>query len=161
MHTDADTERHAGVYGDTDDTIPRHQAVPATYRIHYEICVYNDSDVALTNVIIVDRWSPTSRAYLPPDNPLEKLWNIGTVEPRERRCVQFWLNTYSTAGGYTVTNKVIMTCDQGTGEATETTRIGPTPTITPTATPTATNTPRPQEIPTPTQTSAQVPTPTK
>lgn len=143
--------------------------VPASHRIHYEICIINTGDVPLTNVVVLDRWSPVDRAYLPPDNPSEKLWSIGTVEPGERRCLQFSLNTYSTAGGGTVTNRVVMTCDQGTAEATETTRVGPTPvptstlTLTPTLTVsptltvtlelTATHVPTASETPTPTNTA--------
>ena len=147
----------------------RGDPVPASYRIHYEICIINDGDVPLTNVVVLDRWSPHDRAYLPPDNPSEKLWSIGTVEPGERRCLQFSLNTYSTAGGGTVTNRVVMTCDQGTAEATETTRVGPTPvptstlaltptlTVSPTLTVTlaltATHVPTASETPTPTNTA--------
>ena len=138
----------------------RGDPVPASYRIHYEICIINDGDVPLTNVVVLDRWSPISRAYLPPNNPPEKLWNIGTVEAHERRCLQFSLNTYSTAGGSTVTNRVVMTCDQGTAEASETTHVGPTPAITSTLTLTPTLTVTLVVTPTNTHTASETPTPT-
>ncbi len=115
--------------------------VPATYRIHYDICVINEGEVPLTNVVIVDRWSPTECVYLPPDNPSEMRWVIGTVNAYASYCVHFALNTYSICGGYTVTNEAVMTCDQGTARAVQTTRIGPTPSPTATETMTATVTP--------------------
>ncbi len=120
--------------------------VPATYRIHYEICVINEAETPLTNVVIVDKWSDC--AYLVPDNPPQVEWIIGTVEAYERRCLDFVLNTFSICGGQTVTNEAIMTCDQGTARAVQTTRLGPTPV--PVATPTMTGTVTPTLTLTPT-----------
>lgn len=115
--------------------------VPATYNVQYRICVVNDGDVPLTNVVLVDRWSGC--AYLVPDNQREMTWNLGTVGPHEQRCVEFTLNTFSVCNGQTITNEAVMTCDQGTARTVETTRVGPQPpppptTVAPTSVPTAT-----------------------
>jgi hypothetical protein len=128
--------------------------VPASYRIHYVVCAVNDGDVPLTNVVIVDRWSPGECVYLPPDNPSEIRWDIGTVEPHTRGCGLFALSTYSICGGRTVVNEAIMTCDQGTARAVEHTSIAgtPTPTRKPTTTATIAPTLTPTVVLTPTST---------
>jgi len=118
--------------------------VPASYRIHYAICVINDGDVPLTNVVIQDTWSPRDCVYLPPDNAAEFSWDIGTVDARTRKCVSLTLSTYSICGGGTVTNVATMTCDQGSAQAVQYTRITGTPTPTARPTPAAT----PTEVPT-------------
>ena len=126
----------------------RPDPAPATYRVHYDICIINDGDVPLTNVVIVDRWAGC--AYLPPDNPPEVTWVIGTVEAHSQHCVHFALNTYSICGGTTLTNEAVMTCDQGTARVVEQTSIGPTPgpTQAPTFTALPTGTATPVETPT-------------
>jgi hypothetical protein len=128
--------------------------VPASYRIHYVVCAVNDGDVPLTNVVIVDRWSPSECVYLPPNNPSEIRWDIGTVEPHTRGCGLFALSTYSICGGRTVINEAVMTCDQGTASAVEHTSIAGTPT------PTATVTTKATIAPTMTPTVALTPTST-
>ena len=138
--------------------------VPATHRIHYVICVVNDGDVPLSNVVLVARWSPQECVYLPPNNPPDQTWVIGTVAPRTRHCVLLDLSTYSTCGGRTVVNTAEVTCDQGTTTAVEFTRIGPTPgpttSSTATPTPTATTTAEMVETATPTATATWTETPT-
>jgi hypothetical protein len=135
--------------------------VPAGHNIHYDICVVNDGDAALTNVVLVDRWSPRNCVYLPPDNPAQVTWNLGTVNAHTRRCVHLELSTYSICAGNTVTNEAVMTCDQGTARAEQTTTIGPPPTATPmpTWTPTPEPTMTPTATPLPTATPTATPTP--
>jgi hypothetical protein len=120
----------------TNDDTP--DPVPATYRIHYVICAVNDGSVPLTNVVIKASWSPMDCVYLPPDNPTEISWDVGTVKPYARRCVAFALSTYSICGGRTVVNQAVMTCDQGSASAVQHTRMVGTPTPEVTATLTAT-----------------------
>lgn len=126
--------------------------VPASYRIHYVLCVVNDGDVPLTNVALTDSWSPRACVYLPPDNPDQLSWQLGTVEPHTRACKAFALSTFSICSGATVTNQATMTCDQGSAQVVEHTRIIGTPT--PTAMPTLTET----LIPTGTITTTALPT---
>ncbi len=130
--------------------------VPASFRIHYAICVINDGDVPLTNVVIRDTWSPRDCVYLPPDNPAEFSWDIGTVDARTRKCVSLTLSTYTICGGGTVTNVATMTCDQGSAQAVQYTRIAGTPTPTAEPTPAATLT----EVPTATVAATPTLTPT-
>ena len=150
--------------------------VPASYRIHYVVCAMNDGEVPLTNVRITVTWSPRECLYLLPNNPPEISWDIGTIEPHARGCGFFALNTYSICGGRTAVSQAVMTCDQGSAQATQYTRIAgtPTPTFTPTQvatpTPTATLTPTSESSPTatitveptatetPTETSTPTPT---
>ncbi|MGQ9494427.1 MAG: DUF5667 domain-containing protein [Anaerolineae bacterium] len=110
--------------------------VPASYRIHYDIYLVNDSDVALTNVVIVASWSPRDCIYLPPDNEAQETWTVGTVDAHATHHIYFSVNTFSICAGSTVAIEVVMTCDQGTVQATQTTTIGSPPTSTPTRTPT-------------------------
>ncbi len=135
--------------------------VPAGNTIHYDICVVNYSDQALTNVVIVDQWSPRDCVYLAPDNPAEARWNLGTLEAHTERCVQLDLNTFITCAGSVVTNQAVVTCDQGTASAQTTTTIGPAPTPTPTSTDTPTSTPPPSPTATPVPTATQTPVPTE
>jgi len=116
--------------------------VPASYRIHYVVCVVNEGQVPLTNVTIIDQWSPRECLYYLPGNPSELRWDVGTVEAGRRECVLFSLNTYSTCGGRTAVNQASMTCDQGSSSAVQYTQIAgtPTPTFTPTVTTTVTST---------------------
>jgi chitinase len=114
--------------------------VPATHRIHYNLCLFNDGEIALTHVVIVDTWKPRECVYLAPDNPPNITWNVGTLNPHQRFCVEFALDTYSICGGRTATNEAVMTCDQGTALVSESTRIGPTPVPVATQTATATET---------------------
>ncbi|MBC7262111.1 MAG: hypothetical protein H5T63_08860 [Chloroflexi bacterium] len=120
-----------------------------------------EGEAPLTNVVLVDRWWPRDCVYLVPDNPAQVTWNLGTVNAHARRCVQLELNTYSICVGNTVTNEAVMTCDQGTARAEQTTTIGSPPTATPTPTatvePTVTPTPTPLPTETPTATLTQVP----
>jgi hypothetical protein len=126
------------------------------------ICAVNDGEVPLTNVVITAKWSPIECVYLPPDNPTQISWDIGTVKPYSRNCVLFALSTYSICGGRTVANRASMTCDQGSAHAVQYTRIvgTPTPSVTTTVTATATSTltgtptgtPAPTDTPTPTLT---------
>jgi len=125
--------------------------VPASYRIHYVVCIVNDGDVPLTGVVITDTWSPEC-IYLPPPNPSQLTWDIGTVEPHSRRCVLFALSTFSICGGNTVVNEAMMTSDQGSARAVQYTRIIGTPT--PSATVTITTTITPTLTLTPTDTAA-------
>jgi hypothetical protein len=140
--------------------------VPAGYTIHYDICVTNHRDFALTNLVIVDTWSPRDCVYLPPDNPPEARWDLGTLNPHDQYCVQLSLNTFVICAGNSVTNEAVATCDQGTARDQATTTIGPPPTPTPTSTstptntPTSTPTPTPTFTPVPTATNTPVPTPT-
>jgi hypothetical protein len=134
--------------------------VPATYRIHYVVCVVNESDVALTNVVIVDRWSPRECMYFLPGNPEELTWSIGTVEPDSQACRAFDLNTYSICEGRTASNAAVMTCDQGTAGAVEYTQITEAPTPQATETATVTMTPTLTLTPTSTLTGTLIPTPT-
>ncbi|UCC77500.1 MAG: hypothetical protein JSW37_03835 [Anaerolineales bacterium] len=136
--------------------------VPASYRIHYAICVVNDGDVPLTNVVIRDTWSPQDCVYLPPDNAPEFSWDIGTVDARTRQCVSLTLSTYSICGGGTVTNVATMSCDQGSAQAVQYTRIAgtPTPTAEPTTAATPTEVPTATLAGTPTLTPAATMTPT-
>jgi hypothetical protein len=144
----------------TNDDNP--DPVPASYRIHYVICVVNEGDVALTNVAITAKWSPRECLYYLPGNPLELSWDLGTVDPGRRECVLFSLNTYSICGGRTAVNEASMSCDQGSASAVQYTQIAgtPTPTLTPTittiVTPTLTLTPT--NTLTPTATLADTPT---
>lgn len=115
--------------------------VPASYRIHYVLCVVNDTDLPLTNVVLVDSWSPRACVYFPPDNPDQISWQLGTVERNSRVCEAFALSTFSICGGVTVTNEATMTCDQGTARVVEYTQIVGTPTATALPTFTATVTP--------------------
>jgi hypothetical protein len=143
--------------------------VPATHKIHYNVAVFNDGEIPLTNVVVRDRWSPRDCVYYDPTNPSELTWTVGTIAPHRLFAVEFTLDTYSTAGGCVVTDELIMTCDQGSGRATQTTLIGPTPmptatqtaTLPPagaTATPTTASTPA--RTPVPTDTATCTPTPT-
>jgi hypothetical protein len=134
--------------------------VPASYNIHYDICVTNYTGAALNHVVIVDQWSPRDCVYLPPDNPLEARWDIGTITPHGRHCVQLSLSTSVICPGTIVTNEAVATCDEGTARGQTTTTIGPPPTPTPTATPTDTPTPTPTFTPSPTATQTPAPTPT-
>jgi hypothetical protein len=129
--------------------------VPAGYTIHYDICVTNFRDTTLTNVVIVSQWSPHDCAYLPPDNPPEARWELGTLSPHQQYCVLLSLNTSVICAGTIVTNQAVATCDQGTASDQTTTTIGPPPT------PTATNTPTPTFTPVPTPTHTPFPTPTE
>lgn len=139
--------------------------VPAGHNIHYDICVVNDGDAPLTNVVLVDRWSPRNCVYLPPDNPAQVTWNLGTVNAHTRRCVHLELSTYSICAGNTVTNEAVMTCDQGMARAEQTTTIGPPPTATPmptwTPTPEPTTTPTATPLPTNTPTATTTPVPSE
>jgi hypothetical protein len=132
------TDTPAPVFRLTNDDNP--DPVPASYRIHYVVCVVNEGPVALTNVTITDKWSPRECLYYLPGNPTELRWDIGTVEPGGRECVLFSLNTYSICGGRTAVNEASMSCDQGSASAVQYTRIAgtPTPTFTPTITTTVT-----------------------
>lgn len=130
--------------------------VPASFRIHYAICVVNDGDVPLTNVVVRDTWSPRDCVYLPPDNAAEFSWDIGTVDAKTRECVSLTLSTYSICGGGAVTNVATMTCDQGSAQAVQYTRIAGTPTPTAELTTTATLT----EVPTATLAATLTLTPT-
>jgi hypothetical protein len=143
--------------GITNDDHP--DPVPAGHIIHYDICVTNYSDVTLTNLVIVDHWSPRDCVYLPPDDPPEARWEIGTLSPHSQRCVQLDLNTFVICAGNVVNNEAVATCDQGTARAQTTTTIGPPPTPTPTNTPT--HTPAPTATLSPTPTYTLVPTPTE
>lgn len=143
--------------------------VPATHKIHYNVAVFNDGEIPLTNVVVRDRWSPRDCVYYDPTNPSELTWTVGTIVPHGLFAVEFTLDTYSTAGGCVVTDELTMTCDQGNGRATQTTLIGPTPVPTATQTPTpspdgATSTPTtaatPTRTPVPTDTATCTPTPT-
>nr|MBC7245598.1 hypothetical protein [Chloroflexota bacterium] len=148
--------------------------VPAGYNVHYDICVVNDGDVPLTNVVLVDRWSPRDCVYLAPDNPEQVTWNIGTVQAHSRYCVHLVLSTFSICAGNNVTNEAIMICDQDTARAEQTTSIGPppaaiprptlslifTPTALPEGTPTATSTLPPLETVTLTPPPLETMTPT-
>jgi hypothetical protein len=133
--------------------------VPASYRIHYVVCVENEGEVALTNVTITDQWSPRECLYYLPGNPGELRWDVGTVEAGQRECVLFSLNTYSTCGGRTAVNQASMTCDQGSRSAVQYTQIAGTPT--PTFTPTITTTVTPTMTLTPTGTLEPTATPTE
>jgi hypothetical protein len=161
-HTPEPTDTPAPRFRLTNDDNP--DPVPASYRIHYVVCVVNEGDVALTNVTITDRWSPRECLYYLPGNPPELRWDVGTVEPGERECVLFSLNTYSICGGRTAANEASMSCDQGSATTVQYTRIAgtPTPTITTTVTPTLTLTPTNTATlaPTSTFTPTSVPTDT-
>jgi hypothetical protein len=137
--------------------------VPASHNIHYNICVINHMDSALTNVVIVDRWSPRDCVYLVPNNPTEVRWELGTINGHARRCVELTLNTFINCTGNVVTNEAVATCDQGTARDQTTTTIGPRPSPAPTDTPlpTSTNTPlpTPTDTPLPTPTDTPLPTP--
>ncbi len=115
--------------------------VPASYRIHYVLCVVNEADLPLTNVTLTDSWSPRACVYYPPDNPEQISWQLDAVEPHSRVCKAFDLSTFSICGGVTVTNEATMTCDQGSARVVEYTRIVGTPTATALPTVTATLTP--------------------
>jgi hypothetical protein len=128
----------AGFYLSLDGTP---DFVPASYRIHYVLCVVNDTDLPLTNVSLVDSWSPRACVYFPPDNPGQISWQLGTVGSHSRVCQAFALSTFSICGGVTVTNEATMTCDQGSARVVEYTRIVGTPTATALPTVTATITP--------------------
>jgi hypothetical protein len=134
--------------------------VPAGHTVHYVICVTNYSDAALTNMVIVDTWSPRDCVYLPPDNPLEARWELGTLNAHDQRCVYLDLNTFVICAGNVVTNEVVATCDQGTARDQTTTTIGPPPTATVTSTITPTNTPLPTPTDTPVPTPTETPTAT-
>jgi hypothetical protein len=145
------------------------ETVPATHKIHYNVAVFNEGEIPLTNVVVKDRWWPRECVYYDPTNPPELIWTVGTIAPHRFFAVEFTLDTYSNAGGCVVTDEVVMTCDQGSGRATQTTLIGPTPlptatqtaTLPPaggTATPTTASTPA--RTPVPTDTATCTPTPT-
>jgi hypothetical protein len=115
--------------------------VPASYRIHYVLCVVNDADLPLTNVVLTDSWSPRACVYYPPDNPDQISWELATVNAHSRVCQAFDLSTFSICGGVTVTNEATMTCDQGSARVVEYTQIVGTPTATTVPSLTATITP--------------------
>jgi hypothetical protein len=122
----------------------------------------NEGEIALTNVTLTDKWSPRECLYYLPGNPEELRWDVGTVDPGDRECVLFFLNTYSICGGRTAVNEASMSCDQGSATAIQYTRIAgtPTPTFTPTIT-TTTVTPTltlgPTHTMTPTETLTDTP----
>lgn len=135
--------------------------VPAGHTIHYDICVANYSDAALTNVVIEDRWSPRDCVYLPPDNPPAVRWELGTLSAHSQYCVQLDLNTFVICTGNVVSNEAVVTCDQGTARDQTTTTIGPPSTGTSTSsTATSTRLPAPTGTPIPTMTQTPVLTPT-
>jgi len=134
------------------------ETVPATHKIHYNVAVFNEGEIPLTNVVVKDRWWPRECVYYDPTNPPELIWTVGTIAPHRFFAVEFTLDTFSNAGGCVVTDEVVMTCDQGSGRATQSTMIGPTPA--PTATQTATLPPAgATATPTTTSTLARTPTP--
>ena len=128
--------------------------VPAGSRIHYNLLLRNVGEVALTGVKVTAAYSQGC-AYYPPSNPGSISWSIGTVNPHSYWAVEFTLETYSTAQGCTVSVAASMTCDQGTAQASTTTRIGPAPvsTLPPTITPVPTTTPDATPTPSATPTS--------
>ena len=115
----------------------RPDPVIAGNMLHLELCVINHGEVALTNVVLEDVWTPRDCVYLPPDNPLKARWVWASVAARSQRCVSLDLNSYSICEGALVTNKATMTSDQGSASAEELTTVVRSPTATPTLAATA------------------------
>jgi hypothetical protein len=158
--TQRPTDTPAARFRLTNDDNP--DPVPASYRIHYVVCVVNEGNVTLTNVTLTDKWSPRECLYYLPFNPPQLSWELGTVDAGQQECVHFSLNTYSICGGRTAVNEASMSCDQGSASAVQRTHISgtPTPTLTPTITTTVTPTLTltPTHILTPTSTATDAPT---
>lgn len=108
--------------------------VPASFRIHYKVCVVNEGESSLTNASVKVRWTPTQCAYAPPDNPSELVFAVGSVAADSRSCVSFSLNTSVICGGTQISAEAVATCDQGSASDVETTTLAPPPTPTPTVT---------------------------
>jgi len=108
--------------------------VPASFRIRYTACVVNEGEVPLSNALVRITWTPRQCAYVPPDNPSELVFTIGTVGPSSRPCVSFSLNTSVICGGSQVVAEAVAACDQGSARDSETTTLALPPTPTPTVT---------------------------